>query len=182
MLSYNYLKQTTAPALEPLTMAEVKLFLGIDGSTYDNVISAMLSASRQMAERYIGCSIITQSWEVSYKSDQIQSKIILPKGPLISVSQAKAIFPDETEHLISSENYSLTKAKDEIRFDNLLSNINELVISYDAGYSSDASDVPEILKQGILSNISYLYENRSSGNVINDISRSLYDFFKKPRI
>jgi uncharacterized phiE125 gp8 family phage protein len=53
---------TTAPSVEPLSLAEGKLFLRVDASDDDALISALIKTARRFVENYTGKALITQAW------------------------------------------------------------------------------------------------------------------------
>jgi len=58
------LKQTVAPALEPVSLTEAKLHLRIDTTAEDVLISSLIKAARQYCENYQRRAYITQTWEL----------------------------------------------------------------------------------------------------------------------
>ena len=45
-------------ATEPVTVAELKTYLQIEGTAYDTVLEAFITASRQMIENYCNVSLV----------------------------------------------------------------------------------------------------------------------------
>ncbi|PZN51615.1 MAG: hypothetical protein DIU65_11005, partial [Proteobacteria bacterium] len=54
--------RTVEPAAEPVTLAEVKVHLRIDGTTEDELVAGLVRAARQEVERATGMALIEQSW------------------------------------------------------------------------------------------------------------------------
>ena len=56
----------TAPAVEPITLAEARLHLRLasDYTSEDDTITALIKAARRMAEQQLGRKLITQSWDM----------------------------------------------------------------------------------------------------------------------
>ena len=55
----------TAPAIEPLSLAEAKAFLRVETSDDDEVIGALIAGSRIHVEAQTRRALITQSWRIS---------------------------------------------------------------------------------------------------------------------
>src|ERR1035437_40652 len=55
----------TAPAIEPLSLAEAKAFLRVETSDDDDVICALIAGSRIHVEAQTRRALITQSWRIS---------------------------------------------------------------------------------------------------------------------
>ena len=56
---------SAAPATEPITLTEAKLWLKVDDSTDDDLITALIIAARQACEDYTHRSLITQTWQMT---------------------------------------------------------------------------------------------------------------------
>ena len=81
------LVQITAPAVEPVSLAEIKLHLRIepDVSAEDDLLSSLIKAARLHAERVTGKALVTQTWKLvldSFPSWEIE----FPKPPLQSIT------------------------------------------------------------------------------------------------
>lgn len=57
-------KITSAPAGEPITLAEAKLHLRVDVTDDDALITSLISAARMAAETICRRAFVTQSWKV----------------------------------------------------------------------------------------------------------------------
>ena len=80
---------TTAPAVEPISLAEAKAHLRIDASDEDALLTALITAARMFVEGTLGVALITQGW--SYFLDFWPSAgcITLPILPAQAVSAVK---------------------------------------------------------------------------------------------
>lgn len=56
------LKQTTPPASEPVSLADMKLHLRVDIDDDDALVQALISASRERAEDFTGRCFVPQTW------------------------------------------------------------------------------------------------------------------------
>jgi hypothetical protein len=65
MQAHYGLVQTAAPASEPVTLAEAKLWARIDSTVDDALVTSLIAAARQYAEDYTSRAIITQSWRMT---------------------------------------------------------------------------------------------------------------------
>lgn len=77
----------TAPAYEPLSLTEAKLFLKIDATADDPLISSMIRVSREYAEKFTQTALVQQTWDD--KRDGVRTDecglIVLEKPPVQSV-------------------------------------------------------------------------------------------------
>jgi hypothetical protein len=75
----------TAPAVEPVALADAKTFLRVDlDITQDDaLISVLITAARRYAESYTGLSFITQTWKATF--DQFPG-VVIPPTPFAAVA------------------------------------------------------------------------------------------------
>jgi len=59
------LVRTTAPAAEPVTLAEAKMHLRVIDSSEDSLISMLIASARQHAETITRRALVTQSWKLT---------------------------------------------------------------------------------------------------------------------
>jgi hypothetical protein len=106
----------------------MKDFLRVDGTTEDALISSLIVAARQMAERMTGCVFISQTWELWLDVFPSQRRpgadwwdgmregpltdltqairhIEIPKAPLQSVAFFKTFDTSNTESTFDAANY-----------------------------------------------------------------------------
>lgn len=163
------------PATEPLTLAETKAYLRVDSSADDTLINRLITGARQAAELYLKASLITQSWQLSY-DDYAPSEITLRRLPVQSITHVKTYTRDMTPSVLSAANYTLNAAKDILRIDQILV-AHRVEVQYVAGFG-DASAVPAPIKQGMLTHIAAMYDNRAESLEMPNSARALYDFYR----
>lgn len=155
--SPRMLSRSVPPAAEPLALAEAKLYLRVDGSGEDALITDMIAAVREAAEEYLRKSLVTQGWVLRYES-YAPACVPLPKGPVQEVTQVKTVSRSGVETPVNPAMYHLAPSEDALHFDSVvLGHVVE--IAYTAGYG-DAEDVPASVKQGMLLHLAALYEDR----------------------
>ena len=155
------LTRVIAPANEPLTLAETKLYLRIDGNSEDSLITDLIVSARMIAEHWLKRSLITQAWKLSF-DEYASDEIALPMGPVTNVTAVAIINRDTTSQTVSNAVYYLNAAKTMLLFDSAIVGFR-IEITYGTGYG-DASSVPKPIKQGMLSHIAAMYENRGECN------------------
>jgi len=57
-------KLVTAPAFEPVSLADAKAQCRVDVADDDALISGLVTAARQYVESETGMALITQTWDV----------------------------------------------------------------------------------------------------------------------
>ena len=167
----------TAPVAEPVTLAEVKLFLRIDGSVEDSLLDTLTTVAREMAEKYLAKMLMTQSWQMTQAYVALQDVALVPAN-VQAVTKVVAELNGELTTL-SSNDYELDlngklKLKKQIQAD-------KLIIDIVAGYGA-AEDVPSPIRQGILHCISYLYHHREETAALCAEAKNLWNSYCEPRI
>lgn len=173
------LRRELEPTTEPLSLAEAKLYLRVDGSDEDSLITDIIAAVREAAEDYLRRSLITQNWSVTY-DDYAPGCTPLPNGPVQAVLDVKTINRDGLETVVSDMTYALNAAMTQLTFDTVPL-AHQVKVSYVAGYG-DAADVPESIRQGMLMHLAALYDNRLQGMTLPAASISLYKPFREMRL
>ena len=162
----NYILVTDS-ATEPLTLAEVKTYLRIDGTDYDSILTPLIKTVRQLAEKITGRDFINKTWKtyidyfpgycegIEIKKSKLQSitdiKYYL-STVLTTLSSAVYYFTDEDTfssiYLVDGQSYPTIDVRKQ-----------SVVITFVSGYGADATYVPQALKQAMLSHIAFLFEN-----------------------
>lgn len=157
LASRRLLKRVSDPVSEPLTLAETKLYLRVDGNEEDALINDLISASRQHAEQYLRRSLMTQGWKLAV-NEECPEVLVLPMGPVQSVTSVSIFDTNGIETALVSSRYRLNAAQNALLFDGQVTG-HRVEIRYQTGYGG-ASDIPKPLKQGMLQHIAELYEKR----------------------
>lgn len=76
---------SSPPAAEPVSLAEMKLHLRIDGDAENTLLAALIASARGIAEDMTNRAIVTQTRKL-YLDAFPGSELLLPGPPLISVS------------------------------------------------------------------------------------------------
>jgi uncharacterized phiE125 gp8 family phage protein len=145
----------TAPAIEPLTIDEVKDHLRVESSDYDNEIKSLIKEARQYVERITGRSLITQTWD--YKLDKFSESIKIPYPPLQSVTSVKYQDSGNVEQTLSSAYYDVDTTSEPGRvtesynyeYPETYDEPNAVTIRFVSGYGSARTDIPERFKRAM---------------------------------
>ena len=163
----------TAPSVEPLTLTEAKLYLRVDQSTEDNLISGMVVAARQWVETYTRRALVTQTWDFRYESFMdTRQPLILPKAPLQSVTSITYLDEDGVSQTLASSNYSVRtlsgatagrgyiELNDDVSLPSLYTDaLAPVTVRAVCGYGAAAA-VPDGVKMAIYLMLGDLYEQR----------------------
>ncbi|WP_439573054.1 head-tail connector protein [Phreatobacter sp.] len=75
------------PAAEPVTPADLKAFLKLDGAEEDALIASVAMAARAHLEALTQKVFITQRWRITRDSWPASGRIALPIGPVTSLDR-----------------------------------------------------------------------------------------------
>ena len=156
------------PTAEPVTLAEVKLFLRLlpDDTSEDDFISGLITAAREYCENFTGRALATQT--IMMYLDSVPGTKEVPMPPLQSVDKIEVIDADKTAHeLTAGTDYLIDDGEvSSIIFmasaqeaAALLYPVNPVQITCTVGYSTD---IPVGIKQAIMLLVAHWYENREA--------------------
>jgi len=171
---YRSLSRQTAPAVEPVTLAEAKAHCRVDTSADDTLIAGYITTAREWVEDYIDRALVTQ--QLVMRLDAFPAEIELPRPPMVASGTATAVtityVTGDTggTATLSSSTYRVDRNATPGVVRNLyggswpshLLDQNSVTVSWWAGYG-DAASVPQRVKSAILMCVHELYEKRGDG-------------------
>lgn len=184
------LVMTSGPATEPLTLAEAKAHLRIDGDDEDQLISSLILTSRLHVEAALGLALLTQSWRLVLDRWPRASSVPIPLYPLQSVAEVRVLAADGTPTVLAPTDYVADVASMPGRIVRIGGAFPQpgraaagIEIDFTAGYGALAANVPAPIRQALLLLVAHWYEHRdpieigAPGTAIPDaVSRLLAPF------
>ena len=184
------LKLITAPATEPVSLADAKLHLRVDGSDEDDLITALIQASREAAEHQLGRALITQEWERVLDAFP-PAEIELGMPPVTGITSVTYIDTAEVSTVMDAADYSLDAdrlpgwllpayGED---WPSTLDTPNAVRVRFVCGYGASASDVPAAIVAWIKIRIGTLYKHREQiavGVSVSDLPGAFVDRLLDP--
>ena len=177
-MNTRLLTRIAAPATEPLSVSEVKIYLRLDTATEDTLIGDLIKAARSVAEEHLRRSLITQSWRL-VAGPVTADRLILPRGPVQSITQIATVSSSGDANVLQTQFYRLDVGRDAVYLTHSPDS-ERIEIEYATGYGL-AQHIPEALKQGMLMHIAALYEQRPEGSLPDSV-RALYAAFREMRL
>ena len=157
----------SAPATEPVTVAEAKAHLRVDATNEDTLIASLILTSRLHLETALGLALITQSWRLFLDRWPPTKDIELPIRPLQSIDAVRVWPADGAAAAIDADDYlaDIASAPPRLVRTGVIwpqpgKAANGIEIDLTAGYGPAASDVPGPLRQALLLLVAHWYENR----------------------
>jgi uncharacterized phiE125 gp8 family phage protein len=160
---------TAGPAIEPVTLAEAKLHLRVDGTAEDTLISSLIVTSRLNVEAAVGLALITQSWSCFLDAWPPGPALKLPLRPVQSIAAVRLYDDNAVVTTLAPDTYLLDGAgaparlvrKAALAWPKPGRIANGIEIAFTAGYGNAAADVPSPIRQAILLLTAHWYEHRS---------------------
>jgi len=174
------LSLVTAPAAEPITLAEAKVHLRVDITDDDSLITALIVTARQHVEAITRRALITQTWDLTLDAWPDGDTILVPLPPLQSVTSVTYKDSAGTVYTMPVTDYIVDKVEEPGRIvlaygktwpSATLYPAGAITVRFAAGYG-DATKVPQAIKQAMLLLIGQWYESRetiSIGNIVNEL-------------
>ena len=182
------LQLVTPAAGEPVSLAEAKQHLRVDGGDDDLLIGSLITAARQAAETKTGRQLITARWKLlldAFPGPLMQSAtgasfslpghaILLAKCPVQSVVSIEYMDMNGATQVMPADDYVLDVACEPARITPVfgktwpptLPQMGAVSVTFDAGYGA-ASAVPEGLKSWIKLRVGSLYGHREEMSVLS---------------
>lgn len=162
---------TTDSSVEPISASDAKLWSRIDGSASDTDITALILAARQKIEADTTLALTNKTLSLSLDSAPAgRAPIVLPVGPVSSVTSIKAYSATDVESTVATSVYRLDTASNPARivlkdgqvWPDGLRPETALVIVFVAGYGAAASAIPAPLILAARLLIEHWFANRGA--------------------
>lgn len=182
MTSLNTLRveRITAPAVEPISLSQVRLFLRIEHNEEDTLLGMFITSAREAAETALGRSLITQSQRL-YVPCVKSTLIALPRGPVQSIQTVAVEQEDGSTVTLDSDTYRLHTGRGLLQLNSPV-RIGTLAVTYVAGYGDTAEEVPSIIRQGMLNHVAAFYESRETQLPMPESVRAFYQPYQEVRL
>lgn len=162
------LVKTSGPALEPVSLAEAKAHLRIDGTAEDAVIQSLIVTSRLHIEAALGLALITQSWSYFLDRWPKSGRLVLPLRPVAAISHVRVWDESGGSEALDPAAFLLDGHGMPARLVALPSvsdlhskrALNGIEIGFTAGFGATAADVPATIRHALLLLIAHWFENR----------------------
>ncbi|MDA5194946.1 head-tail connector protein [Govanella unica] len=158
----------SGPAVEPLTLDEVKLHLRVDGCEEDGLLSACITAARRSAEAYLRRALIAQRWQY-YLDDWPGVVLRIPCPPLRTVDMIRIYDGDGAVLTMDPDRYEVDCRSEPGRIAARGGiwpapgrRMGGIEITFEAGYGTSWNAVPQDIRAGLLMAVAAMYEQRGA--------------------
>lgn len=158
---------TAAPAVEPITLADAKAQLRVDGTAEDAFIASLIVTSRLQIEAALGIALITQGWRWTVDEWPAGPGVELPIRPVQSVEALEIKRADGTPVTVPASQYHVDGAGSPARIVYAPASLpmpgviaGGISVSFTAGYGAAPADVPPPIRQALSMLVAHWFENR----------------------
>lgn len=175
--------------MQPLTLAETKAHLKVEGTDEDNLIQLYLDAATAYCDGFhgfLGRALVTQTWRLTV-DEFPTAEIKIPLPPLQSVTSVKYDDPAGVEQTMDPADYYVDTASEPgwiipvatAAWPTPLDAFNAVRVEFVAGYAPTTDSPPDLranipanIKAGILLIIGNMHEHREE-NIVGLIANKL---------
>ena len=155
-----------APAVEPVTFAEMRAYMRLDESAEDDLAAALIKAARLLVEAASGRQLIEQTWRLILDRWPASRTVLLPVSPLMRVERIRVFDGTGGGSDLSPPFYRAGRFGDPPRL--VIASASPepglaaegIWIEVVAGFGPTGSDVPAPLAQAIRVLVARWFENR----------------------
>ncbi len=157
--------ELTPPAVEPITLAEVKAHLRLDANDEDALLAGLVRAARIHLESETGLCLIARSLRL-YLDDWPEGRVIqIARGPVQAVETVTVYDALGAPVEIDVSGYVLDGAARPARLVLPARRaaeraVNGIEIDFTAGFGESGAEVPDTLKRALLLHVAAMYELR----------------------
>lgn len=186
------LNPISAPAVEPVSLAEAKVVCAIDPdvTAFDSYLTDIcIPAARDAAEQACDCSLITRTWERVIDAFPL-AEIELGKAPVQSIVSVRYLDASGVQQTLSSAAYLLDADQPSgwllpaygYTWPATIDSANAVRVQFKAGYGDTASSVPPGIKEWILLRVAtrFRYREQFQTGQMSEIPNAFSDRLLDP--
>lgn len=180
------------PAVEPITLADAKAYLRLDGGDEDELVGALIAAGRLSVERATRLVLGEQRWRYRLDRWPAGRAVALPLAPVIAVEAVRVTDSGGAVTTAAAADLRLDDAADPARL-LVAASLPEpgsagggIAIDLLCGFGASAAAVPEPLRLAVRRLVAHWFEHRGddppvAAGLPADV-RALLAAFVRPRL
>ncbi|MDX2259413.1 MAG: head-tail connector protein [Hyphomicrobiaceae bacterium] len=183
------------PAVEPVSLAQVKAHLRLDGDSEDLLVASLILTSRLHIEAALGLALVSQQWRLVLHDWPRGGEVRLPLRPIADVSEIRVKDAAGVPAVLAPASYVADLAGNAPRIVSAGAALPRpgriaagIKIDLMAGYGPEPDDVPAPIRHALLLLVAHWYEHRdpieigAQDAVIPDAVSQLLKPFRSVRI
>ena len=161
---WSGIKVVTPPAIEPVTVQELKENLRLDGDFQTSMLESLIKSARISVETKLHRTLIETEYIQLHQN--FEKELELYRPPAISISEIQyesdsgLVTIDPAEYIL--DKYSTPAKVIPVNYWPTIATsakANAVQITFKAGYGQETTDVPEPIRQAIIMLASDMYEH-----------------------
>lgn len=162
------LRRVIAPAVSPVSVAEIKAHTRVDEDAEDSLISGYIDAATGHfdGEGTLGRAIISQSWAQWFGPTPGRVRLLM--GPFIQLTSIEYFDSENTLQTASLGDFETwldgdfvtLKPRENAQWPSGYARPDAFKVTYVAGFGAAASDVPASIRHAIMMAVAHFYEHR----------------------
>ena len=171
----------TAPATEPVTLADAKQHMRVDGAADDVLIEDLIAAARRYLDgRHgrLGRALITQTWTLTLATWPRVIELDFP--PVQAVGSIEYVDPAGTTQTLDPAKYRVrglnatepatVRRAPDAEWPDVADDPEAITVTFTAGYGDNPADVPEPIRHALKLLIADWYDKREASMAVNGLS------------
>lgn len=157
----------SAPAVEPLALADVKAHLRLADATEDDYILGLVKVARDHLERAAGLVPVTRRYRLHLDQIPGDGVIQILKGPVQSIDRIQAFDAAGLPQDVPASKFPFERDGVPARLytpPGLLAGlaVNGLDVDFTAGFGLAATDVPDSMRRALMLHVAQMFEYRGA--------------------
>lgn len=174
------------PLIEPVSLAEAKIYLRIDHNDEDDFINHLIVSARENIEGHLDIQLIEQTWQWRFSSFEgvlthstpktlslfanNSAFIAIPKRQFISLLSIQIYDQADVATAWALSNISVAQNAGRIylapgkAWPKALKDIDGIELNFKVGFGANAENVPALIRQTLLQMVGCYYEQRGSSD------------------
>jgi uncharacterized phiE125 gp8 family phage protein len=157
----------SAPAVEPVTLADVKAHLRIGDAVEDAYLTGLIRVARDHLERATGLLPITQSWRLALDGVAPDGVIQILKGPVQRIDAIRAYDAQGKPQALPLTGLAFERDCVPARLSTPVGalaglGVNGVEVDFTAGFGATGNEVPDSIRRALLLHVAQMFEYRGA--------------------
>jgi len=178
------------PAVEPVTLDDMKLYLRLDGDAEDALVTAMIRAGRMTVEAATHLALLEQVWRMRLDAWPAAGFVAPPIGPLRRIEAVRLVSQTGAATELDAAAFCADAGAGMIAIPATPPPLSggHAEIDVSVGYGAAAPDVPEPLRLAVRAMVACWFDNRGEvpaprgASLLPDAVRALLAPFRPMRL
>ncbi|MFD2677615.1 head-tail connector protein [Camelimonas lactis] len=178
------------PAVEPVTLDDMKLYLRLDGDAEDALVTAMIRAGRMTVEAATHLALLEQVWRIRLDAWPAAGIVAPPIGPLRRIEAVRLVSRAGEAAALDVAGFRADAGAGMIAMPATPPQLSggHVEIDVSVGHGVAASDVPEPLRLAVRTMVACWFDNRGEApaprgaSLLPDAVRALLAPFRPIRL